>query len=502
MTELHTLEHDTLEPQLSVAELLLPEHLPEAGFQSYESLKNNAAALKDDFINDRVANPDFEYSALRDLATIDKGILRLHEAIEAVRRQEPDEEKANIIASSLHFRIAEMEYVKLLARLDFVTHDNADEAVVRELAEETRALGEQLYGTPDEKIRDATRNEIWRQLDAKAYHPSAQKLYDELANGFTWQDREIAGLPRPDNNEQLPDFEHPSIAWTGEVVLRHNADIKAIVDDFWSEKVAERGDEYVAHPQDMVEAFEQVLDYLDPEGTSGVGVLLDTESAALSWETPLMAVKIGGKAAAHQNADALFQKIMHELRGHGGRAISGLQSELPVLGTGLYTDTPRADYLTFEEGFLTTVEKAIGDDEPVYVAKNLGHYANISLFAEGADFREVYETAWRWRTLLKLQNNEELTDAAIRKEKAITYTALVRVARGTPITIKENYPAIKPLSFNKDLAYLNGRVLAMDYLKQLYETNDEVGLVQLFDAKYDPTIPEQAAIVKKYLHTQ
>ena len=69
----------------------------------------------------------------------------------------------------------------------------------------------------------------------------------------------------------------------------------------------------------------------------------------------------------------------------------------------------------------------------------------------------------------------------------------------TPTNSKEAYPEITPLTFNKDLAYMAGRVRAMEYIRELYANNDEAGLMRLFDAKYDPTIPEQKMIAEKYL---
>lgn len=118
--------------------------------------------------------------------------------------------------------------------------------------------------------------------------------------------------------------------------------------------------------------------------------------------------------------------------------------------------------------------------------------------ADGCDFRSTFEAAWRYRLLMKIQDGREVTDEMIAKEKDTTYTALVRIFRGTPTNMSELYPDIPPLSFNKDLAYLNGRMLAMNHIAELYVTRDEEGLMRLFTAKYDPTIHEQQEIVKKY----
>ena len=481
-----------------LVEMLLPEKLSEAGFQSYVELANNAPKCKLEFIAGGVVNPDLQYGRFQDLGRMDQGILRLYQAIETVRLIEPDVEKAEIIATSLEFRAAEMEYIKLLARIDFVMHEGGTKEDAKELFEQTRLLGEQLYGRPEDSLRDSAYAEVWRQLDDKNLPPAAKVIYDELRNGFNWNDRHIDGLPRPENAEILPDFEHPSLAWAGEIVLANNTDIDALIEEFWQEKVAEFGEDYTADPNDITEAFNSVLSLMDPDRTSGVSVIIDPEASALSWETPLMAVKIGGRRPPIDSKEELLQKVIHELKVHGGRAIEGIKSGLPVLGTGLYTNTERPDYLTFEEGFATTIEGAIAGSKPSWSGTNMGHYINIAQAEDGKDFREVFETSWRYRLLLSLEGDQDVTDELIEKEKSSAYSACIRIFRGTPVKSKEVYPDIQPLTFNKDLAYLLGRVIAMEELDRLYGDKNEAGLMRLLNAKYDPTIPEQAAIVDKY----
>lgn len=52
------------------------------------------------------------------------------------------------------------------------------------------------------------------------------------------------------------------------------------------------------------------------------------------------------------------------------------------------------------------------------------------------------------------------------------------------------------MTYNKDLAYLEGRLLAIDYLKKLYQTNDTKRLDECFIGKFDPTNPVQARIMR------
>lgn len=293
----------------------------------------------------------------------------------------------------------------------------------------------------------------------------------------------------------MPQFaSNLALEWAGEYIIEKNADIMAAVDEFWASKVSEHGEDYVCGPDDIVEAFQLILDLRDPLHTSGVSIKNAEGKTVLSWETSEMAVHVGSKRAPIGSAKVLFNKIMHEFGVHGQRAINGLKHNIPVMGLGVFTDTGRPDYLTFEEGLATTIEEMSGDDTPAWDAAKLGHYINIAEVVAGEDFRGVFEKSWRYKLLAKIRDNEEVTDEMIKKEKSAAYTSCVRIFRGQPNNIADLYPGIKPLSFNKDLAYLNGRVLAMRYLETIHQTMDKEALDLLFDGKFDPTIPEQLAI--------
>lgn len=480
--------------------LINPRHLPEAGFQSYAELTSDALDQRDDFIAGKLRNPHLTHSRLHDMARLDQGIIALGEAREAVTNFEHNDVFRKATTSSLDFRIAEMEYVKLLGRLEFLWHEGMSGEDLGEVREQARLVGHELYGRPDPEIRDAALNELWSMLDAKAYHPTAQVLYDELTHGFTWQGQDMPALMRAEDSEaRLPRFDqNEALEWAGEQIIEQNADIQALIDAIWEEKVAERGEGYACHPEDIVEVFQRVIDMRDPSRESGVTVRLVEGKTSLSWESPEMAVLVGSRRAPIANKDELFRKVLHEFGVHGQRSVNGLKTELPVLGTGLFTDTERPDYLTFEEGLATTVEEMIGDTAPQWTAGKMGHYINISLAEQGADFRTVFETAWRYRLLSKLADNVEVTDEMVAKEKKATYGACVRIFRGTqPDMAEQAGGAVAPLTYNKDLAYLEGRVLAMRYLEELYNQRNTDGVARLFAGKYDPTNSTHHNLVKQ-----
>lgn len=492
------LEFDQSQERVSpdLKELLHPRQLPEVGFQSYNELKNNAIELKAGFLAGEYRNPKFEYPRFYDLTTMDKGIMALMNASAEVDRLETDSNRSAIIKSTLEFRIAEMEFVKTLSRLDYVCKESSDESDVLELLEQSRALNEKLYGVPKPEIVDAAKQALWSNIESKSLSASARKIYDELSEGFLFQDTYIAPLSHPtDADARLPKFNDDSLAWAGEHVLEANADIEKLVRIYWNEKQSEYGDDYVCTPSDIVEAFETILSLLDPEGTSDIQIIMDPDATALQWDSSVMSVIVGGNRVPIKTHDELFQKILHELVVHGGRSISGLKTSLPVLGTGLFTDTPRPDYLTFEEGFATTVEEVIKGEEPKWDGPKLGHYLSIAMAQEGNDFRSVFEKTWRYRLLMKIQDDAEVTEEMINSVKSVSYTACVRVFRGTQTDIADIAPGAKPLTYNKDLAYLEGRIIAMNHIADLYAKRDSKGLDRLFKAKYDPTNPVQNELV-------
>jgi hypothetical protein len=121
----------------------------------------------------------------------------------------------------------------------------------------------------------------------------------------------------------------------------------------------------------------------------------------------------------------------------------------------------------------------------------------ISLAYKGLDFRQSYEILWRIRSLMLVKDNQDLNLENIEKAKRNSYSSLERVYRGTPSSLsRTNYDGTKRvLTYNKDLAYLKGKIMALKYL----ETASETDLDLLFKGKFDPTNHRQMALAKKYL---
>ncbi|PID32887.1 hypothetical protein CR956_00125 [Candidatus Saccharibacteria bacterium] len=495
-----------------LVEILDPENLPEVGFQSYIKFANDSITKRSSFLEGEVINPSFEYCELVNLEDLQAGITNLESAKEEAAQLEPSLDSLNAINSTLDFRVAEMEYVKQIAQLNKMTRllERLDDETSRsnlvtkieQLVEDVRNLGHELYGEPDPDIRDMALNELWSILDSKSYSSSMQEIYNELQDGFWFNDNKfISPLMRADNRQvKLPDPGDLSIDWMGKYVAEMNGDIQALVEAYWEQAVAQFGWDYKCGPEDIAEVFQRTIDMRDPNGESNVTVRLAEGRASLSWESPEKAVLVGSNREPIGSKDELFKKVLHEFGVHGQRLVNGLKTDLPVLATGLYTDTERADYLTFEEGFATTVEETIGDSTPRWNAGKLGHYLNISMAEDGADFRSVFEMSWRYRLLASLKDNEEPTESEIARQKKLAYGSCVRIFRGTQPDLAEKTGFdIPPLTFNKDLAYLSGRVLAMQHIKHLYDDENVEGLMLLFGGKFDPTIPKQHELAKRHI---
>ena len=93
----------------TIEEIINPHNLPEAGFQSYTELVNNALDQREDFIAGKFRNPRFEHQRFCDMSALDRGIIALGQAREAATDRESNSAFREAIASSLRFRMAKME---------------------------------------------------------------------------------------------------------------------------------------------------------------------------------------------------------------------------------------------------------------------------------------------------------------------------------------------------------------------------------------------------------
>ncbi len=309
----------------------------------------------------------------------------------------------------------------------------------------------------------------------------------------------IPALPRSQSGECLPQNLRERLAPLREVLFEEFVDVEKLIDDYYQTVCLSRPIDSADHGMftvaDMQAVLEATRDIRDPDNSAGIDIRINQNATALSWDTPTMSVVIGGKRAKIATPLEMFAKVVHEYGVHGMRAVHGKKSQLPILGAGLFTDASEGestDYLTFEEGFASLCEAAILDNEegwePLYISRYLVAIAAYS----GLDFRQSYEQNWRVRTLMSIASGEPTSHDIVQKQTKQAQLATVRIRRSTPT----DYTGNRPLTFNKDLAYLKGKVKALEYLESV--AFDKVMIRRLFMGKFDPTNKIQDALVDQY----
>lgn len=489
--------------ELPIEEVLRPDVTPEMGFQSYEMLgspSENRKQQETAFLAGDVRNPQLDYPLI-DEKKLHDGIRKLEGILQRTHTIR-DPEFSGAVWDSASYRMAEMYWLLEAKRMNDLSNAPDSEAF-RNSAARYQELNEQLYGTPDPKIVANTFGEVLAQANEKELHPSAQRIKSDLENGFietiAGEDITIRGIADVASG-RLPELGAQQLATLKEVLQEDFADARQLVEEYWEGIVEPRGSnsdgELGFDIYDMQELFIKLRDLRDPDNTAKILIVIDPTSSQLSWDTPTMSVKIGAKRKPITDKNDMLGKLIHEYGVHGGRAVKGLSTKLPVLGTGLFTDADegeRSDYLTFEEGWGSMCEIAINDAPEQWKPMHVSRYIASAQAYNNADFRESFEINWRARVLMAVKPGQEVTDAMVLKEKKQAYLSTVRLLRGTPTQLSTG----TALTFNKDLSYLHGK---LDVLRFLAEVgNDKVEIRKQFYSKHDPLNKRQKALADKYM---
>lgn len=485
--------------------MLRPDVTPEMGFQSYEMLagdSENRKAQEVAFMAGEIRNPRFNYPLI-DFAKLKNGINNLDRILTA-SRSVSDRAVADAIWDSAAYRMAEMYWLMEAARLNEFANDPTSEAY-KASAARFQDMNEQLYGRPDAATAAAVYGEILAQATEKELHPTAQHILDELSHGTTLaiagESVVVDGIQGKESG-RLPENIQEKLTTLAEVLREDFADAFQLVDDYWDEVVLPRAHDACVTPgfntQDMKVIFETLHTIRDPENKSGISVVIHPGSSQLAWDTPTMSVRIGEGRAPITSKTDMVAKLIHEYGVHGLRAVNGLQTDLPILGTGVYSDADlgeQSDYLTFEEGFASLCEIAIDGSftkwKPLHVSRYL---ADVSMY-EGADYRQAFEINWRARVLMSVKPGQAVDEALIAKEKKQAYKSVTRIDRSTPTHLTGG-PVV---TFNKDLGYLGGKLIGLGHLERIGDNKVEIR--RLFASKTDPTNHRQDELAKKYSHT-
>lgn len=489
----------------TLAELLRPDVTPEMGFQSYELLSGDSEyrnVQEQLFLAGKVRNPHLDYPKI-DEDVLRKGIAQL-DTILSESRTVDDSLAADAIWDTASYRMAEMYWLLEAKRLNELAKDNPCSEEFLRSAERYQCANEELYGRPDERLAQQVLGEVVAQANDKDLHPSAQKILDEFVNGAgilldTGEVIELQGMGMS-QGERLPSDIASKLTVFREVLEEDFRDVRQMVQYYWEDVVAPRDTQdkntLGFATGDMKVLFEQVHELYDPENASGISIVIHPGSTQLAWDTPSMSVRIGANRKAITSVDDMFAKIIHEYGVHAGRAVEGLKTELPILGTGVYSaadEGEASDYLTFEEGFASLAEIAIDGSFTEWKPFHISRYLAAVTAYSGADFRQSFEINWRARVLMAVASGQEVTEAIVKKERVQAYLSVTRLYRGTPTQLVKG----PTLTFNKDLAYLQGKLVALRFI-ELAKKDKEL-IRRMFLAKIDPLNHRQQALQDKYM---
>ncbi len=521
-----------------MAEILTPSKLEGLGYGIYTSFENNALDkdVKNAFVNGEVRNPALEYPGLSSEGALK--LQRMHDELggaldQAVEASDVFAEPARreAVESTVGYQQRALEYGLVLAEINELSSklridelDEEGEAELREKLELARQMNQELYGRLDEKDGNAILRTIWNRVDGRLapggdleHDEQAETLYAELNYGFTAPGgHEVAGLPQgfevegePVSPQELPKFNEGEpgrvLDWAGKHFNARYGWMRQAIEAKWQDKQEVHGEEYTADPAEIVEFFEDIIARDDPDHEHGVQVEVKPGANALSWNSNVRAVRVGENRTPFKKPEALYQKVLHEYAVHGGRSLNGFETGLPIMGTGVYTKDNEgkwSSYGVFEEGFATLVEASVADKKPGWTVVNLAKPLGIALAEQGYDFRSVYELTWRYAALMnakkaKGEDQATISDELIEKSQNTAYRQALRIFRGNQLDLAEHGIDNVPVTYNKDLNYFTGRMKAMDYMVELHQQNNTAGLDRLLKAKIDPTVPEQADLVRR-----
>lgn len=473
------------------------------GFQSYERLAGDGEYRKQQqalFIAGEIRNPKLDYPHLVE-TELGQSILNLEPVFDASSTYD-DKTLGAVVWDSASYRMAEMYWLLEAKRLnELAEHPESDEFKLS--AARYQDANEQLYGSPDPQVIEAVYGEVTAVANSKNLHPSVQAIYDELTNGTSVtigeQAVELPGIGTG-YETRLPQDHKGLLSDLGDILKEEFDSMYDIVEAYWQEVISVRDEsERKFTVDDMQAVFQQVHDFYDPENESGISVVIDPNSSQLAWDTPSMSVKIGGKRRAIEDTNKMVSKVIHEYGVHGLRAVNGRKFDIPAFDTGMYSDAEegeRSDYLTFEEGFASLAEMAVAGDDFKWTHVHLGHYIALASAYGGNDFRQTFERNWRMRAVMEAKDGQPLDEKKLTLLKKSSYLSCVRIFRGTPTELVHG----PVTTFNKDLAYLHGKLDGLRYLQE-NKDNLRTAVMRLFLGKFDPNNRVQNELVKKYVES-
>lgn len=400
---------------------------------------SDAAQQKRAFLAGTIRNPHHEYAKL-DRPYADEVGEIINVGIDAVQELGDARQKfEGVYDECIESFVETDELMDFMRRYDET--DDLDER--QQYRDEIMKLNIETYGQPDVREYHHILATYMSKIDTNhvSFRGASLRAYYELMEGFPTIHRvEDPGAyaPRPETVEWM----HTAVEHLYGGMLAH----------------VEEGRVYA--PYELQALFLRVI--ADEFG----------EEVAAEWRVDVEpATSINVKAQEKRivipsnrepvNAEKARDLIVHELGVHMLRAVSGFDTNVPLLGTGL------AKYLDSEEGLGVVMEQA---RKGKFNEAGHGLYLAASLaYIEGLDFRGVFEIVWRVALLSSTHANE--VDAA-EGARNTAYNLCMRIFRGTD-----------SLPWFKDLQYYNGASNVWKHLDKI--CGDDAALSIILAAKTD-----------------
>ena len=456
---------------------------PGVALQTYEWFVGDVEQRREArsrFLNDQIVNPEGFYPRLDNVDELQQMDDELSHLRQMVESSDMDHAERDAYDCTLAYRQQEIDFLVTASELNRPENDDSLETSASDFNQRSR----ELYGRPQPSLVDGVVGEIRNKFNQKNFVGRAVELHDEINQTLDElvTNSDITGLPALSKNAEV---------YLTEQISRYFASERQAVTEV--RKIMTNAGEVEFSPQRMLEVFKRAISL---RGYDGVGAKL-VDDKLLSWSQNDRGVHVGRERASIESDDSMWGIAVHELGVHGQRFVRGQQSAIPILGNGLFVSgedskNQNPDYLSFEEGIAGLYQSiASGSNHSGWTMANFTHILNVALSEQGKSFRDVFEQNWKVRSLLA-SNDGQLNDDIIEKSRVQAYDSVFRIFRGTPM---HRLGALSIVAtYNKDLAYLSGKVGAIQFWNNNAGNDDTFDF--LLSGKFDPNNTRHAKIAR------
>lgn len=372
------------------------------------------------FLNGKIRNPSHEYNRLE----------KLNPEIESSRIRELASHLPEIVDENSIDFIAYSEYANRYVKIHELLQasrdiHSADEVISSSAKKRFMELNVELYGEPDETIYRSLIHEAIRKIDDKNLSVGMLDIKSELT--------ELLPSGQAESNRFVPSRE----------TILNMQNVAEYLYGGMFEHIPQ--DQESFNPQDIADVFTDIIEAEFGESAEGWKVIV-TKAASINVVAGDKVIKIPENRKAISQLE-LRGLVAHEIGVHMLRSVTGGETNLPILKTGL------SEYYDSEEGLGKVMEQAVTGK---YAESGAPYYMVAGLiYFDEKDFRETYEIMWRINYLESCTEGEEVTEEEISATREATYKSILRITRGT-----DKCP------WFKDLAYYNGTSKMWQYCEQ------------------------------------